>query len=149
MRPKTFIRKYKQGDNVYYAEVWNERHGKTVIQHYVQYLGTDPNRRPPPTSFTIEKVHFGFLAQLILWDELVPDDLYTMLKGMGEPVRRRELRGIILRYDLKKKKLRLQLVPARKRPTSAPGARGASCRRTPTGGRSPSSGGWSTRTSRW
>jgi hypothetical protein len=114
MKPKTFIRKYKQGDNVYHAEVWNERRGKTVIQHYVQYLGRDPKRRPPPTSFTIEKIHFGFLAQLILRDELVLDDLYTMLKGMGEPVRRRELRGIILRYDLKEKKLRLQLVPTRK-----------------------------------
>ena len=114
MRPKTFIRKIKQGKNVRYAEVWNERRGKKVIQHHVSYLGSDPKRRPPPTSFIIEKVHFGYLAQFILRDELSADDVYTMLRGMGEPVRRKELKGIILRYSLVEKKLRIQLVLARK-----------------------------------
>lgn len=114
MAQKTFIRKIKQGTKTRYAEVWNERRGKKMIQHHVRYLGSDPKHLPPPTSFTIEKVHFGYLAQLILRDDLSADDLFTMLKGMGEPVQRRELNGIIVRYDIAKKKLRLQLVLTRK-----------------------------------
>jgi len=48
---KTFIRKIKQGDKIRYAEVWNERRGKKVIQHHVRYLGSDPNNLPEPSSF--------------------------------------------------------------------------------------------------
>jgi hypothetical protein len=114
MASKPFIRKYKQGDKVYYAEVWNERKGKKVVQHFIRYLGIDPKHAPPPTTFPIEKVHFGFLAQLILKDDLTPEDVFTMLKGMGLPTTKRELRSIVLRYDLKKKKLRIHLVLARK-----------------------------------
>ena len=62
---KTFIRKIKQGDKIRYAEVWNERRGKKVIQHHVHYLGSDPNNLPEPSSFNIEKIHIGYLAQLI------------------------------------------------------------------------------------
>ncbi len=80
MAQKTFIRKIKQGDKIRYAEVWNERRGKKVIQHHVQYLGSDPDHLPPPTSFTIEMVHFGYLAQLILKDVITADDIYTMLE---------------------------------------------------------------------
>lgn len=114
MKQKTFVRKIKQGAKTRYAEVWNERRGKKMIQHHVRYLGSDPKHLPPPTSFTIEKVHFGYLAQLILRDDLSADDLYTMLKGMEEPVQRREVRGIILRYNIVEKKIRLQLVLARR-----------------------------------
>lgn len=114
MPPKTYVRKIKQGARTKYAEVWGERRGKKVIQHHVRYLGTDPDHPPPPTSFTIEKVHFGYLAQLVLRDALVADDLHTMLKAMGQTVPDREVRGIVIRYDLKEKKLRLQLVLARK-----------------------------------
>lgn len=124
MAQKTFIRKIKQGDKVRYAEVWNERRGKKVIQHHVSYLGSDPEHLPPPTSFTIEKVHFGYLAQLILKDAITADDIYMMLREMGEPVKQRELRGIVLRYNLVEKKLRLNLVLARESPTSAGNARG-------------------------
>jgi len=83
---KTFIRKIKQGDATRYAEVWNERKGKKVIQHHVRYLGSDPGNLPPLSSFDIEKVHFGYLAQLILSDTLCADDIYLMLEGMGESV---------------------------------------------------------------
>jgi hypothetical protein len=114
MSPKTYVRKIKQGARTKYAEVWGERRGKKVIQHHVRYLGTDPDHPPPPTSFAIETVHFGYLAQLILRDALVADDLHTMLKAMGQTAPDREVRGIVIRYDLGEKKLRLQLVLARK-----------------------------------
>ena len=102
---KTFIRKIKQGDKIRYAEVWNERHGKKVIQHHVQYLGSDPNNLPEPSSFNIEKIHFGYLAQLILSDTISADDIYLMLDGMGKSVERKEIKEIIIRHNLDGKKL--------------------------------------------
>ena len=99
----TFIRKIKQGDRIRYAEVWNERHGKEVIQHHVQYLGSNPDKIPNPTCFNIEKVHFGYMAQLILKDAVAAYDVYSMLKGMGAPVKRRELRWMVLRYNPREK----------------------------------------------
>jgi len=86
-----------------------------VIQHHVRYLGSDPNNLPPPSTFDIEKVHFGFLAQLILTDTLRAEDIYLLLDGMGKPVERKELREIVIRYKLDEKKLRLHLVFPRRR----------------------------------
>ena len=115
-KQKTFIRKIKQGDKIRYAEVWNERRGKKVIQHHVRYLGSDPNNIPPPSSFDIELVHFGYLAQLILSEALTSDDIYTMLDGMGESVDRKDIKEIILRHKIDGKKTRLQLIfPRRKK----------------------------------
>lgn len=118
-KQKTFIRKIKQGDKIRYAEVWNERKGKKVIQHHVRYLGSDPTDLSPPSSFDIEKVHFGYLAQLILSDDLSAEDVYVMLDGMGESVERRDIQSIILRYNLALKKTRLQLISPRKRSDTA------------------------------
>lgn len=112
---KTFIRKIKQGDKIRYAEVWNERRGKKVIQHHVRYLGSDPNNLPEPSSFNIEKIHFGYLAQLILSDTVSADDIYLMLDGMGKSVERKEIKEIIIRHNLDEKKTRLHLVFPRKR----------------------------------
>ena len=112
---KTFIRKIKQGDKIRYAEVWNERQGKKVIQHHVRYLGSDPNNLPEPSSFNIEKIHFGYLAQLILSDTLSADDIYLMLDGMGKSVERKEIKDILIRYKLNEKKTRLHLVFPKKR----------------------------------
>lgn len=112
---KTFIRKIKQGDKIRYAEVWNERRGKKVIQHHVRYLGSDPNNLPEPSSFNIEKIHFGYLAQLILSDTVTADDIYLMLDGMGKSVERKEIKEIIIRHNLDEKKTRLHLVFPRKR----------------------------------
>ncbi|MRG77949.1 MAG: hypothetical protein C5S33_09350 [ANME-2 cluster archaeon] len=112
---KTFIRKIKQGDKIRYAEVWNERRGKKVIQHHVRYLGSDPNSLPEPSSFNIEKIHFGYLAQLILSDTISADDIYLMLDGMGKSVERKEIKEIIIRHNLDEKKTRLHLVFPRKR----------------------------------
>lgn len=116
---KTFIRKIKQGNSNRYVEVWNERKGKKVIQHHVRYLGSDPDNLPPPSSFDIEKVHFGYLAQLILGDTLCADDIYLMLEGMGKSVERRDIQAIILRHNLDRKKTRLRLVFPRKKDVSA------------------------------
>jgi len=118
-KQKTFIRKIKQGDKIRYAEVWNERKGKKVIQHHVRYLGSDPHDLSPPSSFDIEKVHFGYLAQLIMSDDLSAEDVYVMLDGMGESVERRDIKSIILRYDLVLKKTRLQLIGRRNRSDTA------------------------------
>jgi len=101
---KTFIRKIKQGDKIRYAEVWNERQGKKVIQHHVRYLGSDPNNLPEPSSFNIEKVHFGYLAQLLLSDILSDDDVYHMLDGMGKSIERKEIKEIVIRHNLDTKK---------------------------------------------
>ena len=116
---KTFIRKIKQGDKIRYAEVWNERRGKKVIQHHVRYLGSDPDNLPNPSSFDIEKIHFGYLAQLILSDTLSADDVYLMLDGMGKPVKRKELKEIVIRHNIEEKKTRLRLVFRRKGKSSA------------------------------
>ena len=116
---KTFIRKIKQGDKIRYAEVWNERQGKKVIQHHVRYLGSDPDNLPDPSSFDIETIHFGYLAQLILNDTLSADDVYLMLDGMDKPVKRKELKEIVIRYNIAEKKTRLHLVFQRKGKSSA------------------------------
>lgn len=112
---KTFIRKIKQGDKIRYAEVWNERRGKKVIQHHIRYLGSDPNNLPEPSSFNIEKIHFGYLAQLILSDALTAEDVYLMLDGMGKTLERKEIKEIVIRHNLDRKKTRLHLVLPRKR----------------------------------
>ena len=116
---KTFIRKIKQGNSIRYAEVWNERRGKKVIQHHVRYLGSDPDNLPPPRLFDIEKVHFGYLAQLILNDALTAEDIFQMLDGMGENAEKKELRSIAIRYNLDTKKPRLHLTYSRKKGKSA------------------------------
>ena len=118
----TFIRKIKQGDSTRYAEVWNERRGKRVIQHHVRYLGSDPDNLPPPRSFDLEKVHFGYLAQLILSDALTAEDIFQMLDGMGKSAEKNELRSIAIRYNLDTKKTRLHLNYPRKIEKSAQSA---------------------------
>ena len=107
---KTFIRKIKQGDKIRYAEVWNERHGKKIIQHHVRYLGSDPDNLPEPSSFLIENLQFGHLAQLILSDSLSANDIYLMLDGMGKSIESKEIKQIIFRYKLDEKKTHLQLI---------------------------------------
>ncbi len=114
---KTFIREIKQGNKIRYAEVWNERQGKKIIQHHVRYLGSDPENLPEPSSFVIEKLQFGYLAQLILNDSLSANDIYLMLDGMGKSIERKEIKQIIIRYKLDEKKTQLQLIFLKKRKT--------------------------------
>ena len=112
---KTFTRKIKQGDKIRYAEVWNERQGKKVIQHHVRYLGSDPDNLPESSSFKIEKLQFGYLAQLILSDSLSANDIYTLLDGMGKSIEHKEIKQIIFRYKLDEKKTQLQIIFLKKR----------------------------------
>jgi len=116
---KTFIRKIKQGNKIRYAEVWNEREGKKIIQHHVRYLGSDPDNLPEPSSFEIEKLQFGYLAQLILSDSLSANDIYLMLDGMGKSLERKEIKQIVIRCKLDEKKTQLQLIFLKKRKTKA------------------------------
>ncbi len=112
-KQKTFIRKIIQGNSIRYAEVWNERQGEKIIQHHVRYLGSDPDNLPSPSSFDIELVHFGYLAQLILNETLTADDIYNMLEGMGQSAERKEIKEIVIRHKINEKKTRLQLVVPR------------------------------------
>ncbi len=112
---KTFTRKIKQGDKIRYAEVWNERQGKKIIQHHVRYLGSDSDNLPEPSSFVIENLQFGYLAQLILSDSLSANDIYTMLDGMGKSIEHKEIKQIIFRYKLDQKKTQLQIIFLKKK----------------------------------
>ena len=107
---KTFIRKIKQGGSVRYAEVWNERRGKKVIQHHVRYLGSDPENPGGPSSFDIGNAQFEFLAQRILNGNLAVDDLDHMLKDGGKTAGRKNIREVVIRYNLDEGRLRLHLV---------------------------------------
>ncbi len=60
--------------------------------------------------FNIEKVHFGFLAQLILKDALTAEDIYNVLDNMGKSTERKEIKEIIIRHNIVQKKTRFQLV---------------------------------------
>ncbi len=65
---------------------------------------------PSTSPMTIENVHFGFLAQLIMNGTIIADDIYAMLDGMGKPIERKKIKEIIVRYDLEEKKTRIQLI---------------------------------------
>lgn len=121
-KQKTFIRKIKQGNSIRYAEVWNERNGKKIIQHHVRYLGSNPDKLPSPSSFDIELVHFGYLAQLILNETLTADDIYIMLEGMGKSTERKDIKEIVIRHKIDGKKTRLQLVSPRGKRNNAKSA---------------------------
>jgi len=78
-------------------------------------LGSDPDNLPEPSSFVIENLQFGYLAQLILSDSLSANDIYTMLDSMGKAIERKEIKQIIFRYKLDEKKTVLQLIFNKKR----------------------------------
>ena len=78
-------------------------------------MGSDPDNLAEPSSFVIEKLQFGYLAQLILSDSLSANDIYTMLDGMGKSNERKEIKQIIFRYKLEEKKTQLQLIFLKKR----------------------------------
>ena len=107
---KTFIRKIKQGDRVRYAEVWNERRGKKVIQHHVRYLGSDPDDPAPQCTFDIEPAQFEYLVGRILDGTLTADDIRAVLTRAGNTVGRKDIREVAIRYNLEDGRMRIRLV---------------------------------------
>jgi hypothetical protein len=104
----TYIRKFKRKNKdgsikTYYGEVESIRVGNKVIQRYIRSLGTDPNS---PTNFPIEPVHFSYLAVRLMQGDLTPNEVFDMLEGMGQPVRRESLEriGIYSEMTLGKKR---------------------------------------------
>ncbi len=94
-------RKNKDGTvKTYYAEVESVREGDKVTQRYIRSLGTDP---AAPTNFSIEPVHFSYLALRLMQGNLTSNDVFEMLEGMGKPVTKNDLESIGIRYDFVKK----------------------------------------------
>jgi hypothetical protein len=101
----TYIRKFKRKNKdgtirTYYGEVESIRVGNKVVQKHIRSLGIDPNR---PTNFPIEPVHFSYLALRLIQGDLTPNEVFEMLEGMGQPVRRELLERIGIYYDFGKK----------------------------------------------
>jgi hypothetical protein len=98
---RKFVRKNKNGKvKTYYAEVESIRVGNKVVQQYIRSLGTDLEH---PTNFKIEPVHFSYLAVRLIQGDLTPNEVFELLEGMGQPVRRDQLERIGIYYDFGKK----------------------------------------------
>ncbi len=61
-------------------------------------------------SFDLDKVHFGFLAQLILGDTLNTEDIYQVLDGMGKSFEQKDIKELIIRHNIDLKKTQFQMV---------------------------------------
>lgn len=96
----SFIREIKQRGKIYYAEVENVWIDGKCVQKHIRSLGTDPEH---PTTFKIEPVHFGYLAVRLMQGDLLPNEVFELLDGMGQPVRRDQLERIGIYYDFGKK----------------------------------------------
>lgn len=81
-------------------------------EHMQTQIKGDPKAIIPQESksFDIDKVHFGFLAQLILGDTLTAEDIYLVLDGMGKSVEQKEIKELIIRHNLNLKKTQFQIV---------------------------------------
>ena len=114
LKEKKVIRLRFGRNQVYFSS--NESISKSQIKKrekaFKEILNASQRRG---STFAIGKVHFGFLAQLILSDALTPEDIYTMLDGMGKSVERKGIKEIIIRHNLVQKKTRFQLVFLTKR----------------------------------
>ena len=96
----SFIRKIKQRGKTYYAEVENVWIDGKCVQRHIRSLGTDPEH---PTNFKIEPVHFSYLAVRLMQGDLMPNEVFELLEGMGEPVTRDSLERMGVSYDFEKK----------------------------------------------
>jgi len=117
------FRDTKEKKPVYYSNEPQKRREQRKARNKLLQK-SDKKRRPERrtdneghelTSFDIEKVHFGYLAQLLLSETLTADDIYSMLENMGKPVKRQEITEIIIRHNLDLKKTRIELVGQRTR----------------------------------
>jgi len=96
----SFIREIKQRGKTYYAEVENVWIDGKCVQRHIRSLGTDPEH---PTNFKIEPVHFSYLAVRLMQGDLMPNEVFELLEGMGEPVTRDSLERMGISYDFEKK----------------------------------------------
>lgn len=98
---KKIIRKNKDGTTKeYYAEVESVRIGNKVRHRYIRSLGSDPKH---PTNFSIEPMHFSYLALRLMQGALNPNDVFEILEKMGQPVKKESLERIGIYYDFEKK----------------------------------------------
>jgi len=102
----SFIRKIKQRGKIYYSEVENVWIDGKCVQKHIRSLGTDPKN---PTNFKIEPVHFSYLAVRLMQGDLLPNEIFELLEGMGQPVRRDQLERIGIYYDFGKKTFSIYL----------------------------------------
>ena len=102
----SFIREIKRGKHVYYDEVENIRVNGKVVQKHIRYIGKD---RDNPGNFSLNVVHFGYIATRLMQGELSPNELFDMIEKMGHHVNRENLERIGLYYDLKKNSFSLSL----------------------------------------
>ena len=101
------VRKNKNGTVVtYYEEVESHRINGKVVQKHIRSLGRDRER---PESFSVERVHFGFIATRLMQGDLSTSELFDMIEKMGHRVSRENLERIGLYYDFKKNSFSLSL----------------------------------------
>jgi hypothetical protein len=119
----SFVRSFRRGGRVYYAEVENRRVGDKVRQVFIRYIGTKPDS--PPHKFEVDAIHAGALATGLMTKTLTPNDVFKVLDAQGVTYHREQLARIGIIYEFASKKLCVCLYPARKRA----GRRGASSAR--------------------
>ena len=107
---KTFIRRIKQGDRTRYAEVWNERRGKRVIQHHVRYLGSDPDDPAHQCTYDIEPAQFEYLAGRMVDGTLTAENVRAVLALSDGTIERKGIREVALKYSLEDGRMRIRLV---------------------------------------
>ncbi len=107
----SFIRKIRNRGQVYYAEVENRKVNGKVVQRYIRYVGKRPD---DSRNFTLDTVHFGYIATRLMQGDLTANELLDMLEGMGHRVPREDLEAVGIRYSFKKNSITLSLYNARK-----------------------------------
>ena len=112
---RKFVRKNKDGTvKTYYAEVealWIN--GKRV-QRYIRPLGTDPNT---PNTILLDDVHFGYIGTRLMQGNLTANEVIEMVEKMGHNVYHEDLEAVGIKYNFKKKDMRLSLYPIRQSKT--------------------------------
>lgn len=106
------VRKNKDGTvKVYYEEVESIRIGKKITQRHIRSLGTDPEA---PNNYPLSNVYFGYIAMRLMQGGLTVNELIEMVEKMGYRVPIEDLAAMGIRYDFKKKDMKLSVYPVRK-----------------------------------
>ena len=79
----SFIRKIKNRGQVYYAEVENRKVNGKVVQRYIRYVGKRPD---DSRNFTLDTLHFGYIATRLMQGDLTQNELLDMLERMRRRV---------------------------------------------------------------